>query len=209
MTVRRFLLAPSFARLIRRERGGLRHIEGFFPEQRERSAWVRLEEDRGLLFLTTAGPHDEAEDKADIPVAHAQALLAACAGTVDSTRTVLPIGDNQAVVDEILRPCVLHLVTLAFDTAEEAGGFGPPEWFGPEVTGDLRYTHRSIALRGLAAAPEITLSDAMLNRLIDALDGRSPATAQTGGDAVRVTLDEIEEAMLRDMERTRSKGEPA
>ena len=34
MTVhRRFLLTPSFARLIRRERGGLRHVEGFFPEQ--------------------------------------------------------------------------------------------------------------------------------------------------------------------------------
>jgi hypothetical protein len=49
MTVRRrFLLTPSFARLIRREKGGLRHVEGFFPEQRDRSSWVRLEEDRGL-----------------------------------------------------------------------------------------------------------------------------------------------------------------
>jgi hypothetical protein len=46
MTVRRrFLLTPSFARLIRREKGGLRHVEGFFPEQRDRSFWVRLEED--------------------------------------------------------------------------------------------------------------------------------------------------------------------
>jgi len=84
MTVRRrFLLAPSFARLIRRERGGLRHVEGFFPEQRERSAWVRLEEDRGLLILTTAAPHSEVEDETDIPLAHAHALLGVCAGVVD------------------------------------------------------------------------------------------------------------------------------
>jgi hypothetical protein len=41
---RRFLLASSLARLIQRERGGVRQIEGFFPEQRQRTSWVRLEE---------------------------------------------------------------------------------------------------------------------------------------------------------------------
>ena len=57
MTVcRRFLLTPSFARLIRRERGRLRHVEGFFPEQRDRSSWVRLEEGKGLLILQDTWP---------------------------------------------------------------------------------------------------------------------------------------------------------
>ncbi|WP_414476392.1 hypothetical protein [Microvirga sp. M2] len=210
MTVRRrFLLAPSFARLIRRERGGPRHVEGFFPQQPERSAWVRLEEDRGLLVLTTASPDGEVEDETEIPGAQAQALLAACAGAVDYTRTILPLGDRHVLVDEIPRPGVLHLVTVAFATEAEARGFGPPEWFGPEVTGDPRYTHRSIALRGLDKVPEIPLSDAALNRLIDALDTRVPAPAQTRGDAVGVNLDEIEEAMLRDMARIRPKGTPA
>ena len=95
MTVRRrFLLTPSFARLIRRERGGLRHVEGFFPEQRDRSSWVRLEEDRGLLILKTVGPGGEAEDPTEIPVAHAHALLDVCAGEVDYTRTALLIGEG-------------------------------------------------------------------------------------------------------------------
>ena len=67
MTVRRrFLLAPSFARLIQRERGGLRHVEGFFPERRDRSSWVRLEENKGLLILRTFGPDGEVEDQTDI-----------------------------------------------------------------------------------------------------------------------------------------------
>ena len=228
MTVRRrFLLTPSFARLIRRERGGLRHVEGFFPEQRDRSSWVRLEEDKGLLILKTAGPHGEVEDQTEIPVAHAHALLDVCAGEVDYTRTALPIGEGHALVDEIIRPRVLHLVTVEFASEGEARGFRPLEWFGPEVTADPRYTNQSIALRGLDEAPEIPLSDAALNSLIDTLEGRFPAQArmaitrpkakqvpvtrakaQTSGETVKVNLDEIEQAMMREMEKTLQKGKP-
>ncbi|MGF9763194.1 hypothetical protein AAII07_49460 [Microvirga sp. 0TCS3.31] len=228
MTVRRrFLLAPSFARLIQRERGGLRHVEGFFPEQRDRSSWVRLEENKGLLILKTVGPDGEAEDQTDIPVAHAHALLDVCAGEVDYTRTAVPISEGQALVDEILRPRALHLVTMEFASEEEAGAFRPPEWFGPEVTADPRYTNQSLALRGLAEAPEIPLSDAALNSLIDTLEGRFPAQArmainkpkakqvsvtrakaQTSAEVVQVNLDEIEQAMMREMEKTPQKGKP-
>jgi CYTH domain-containing protein len=226
MTVRRrFLLTPSFARLIRRERGGLRHVEGYFPEQQDRSSWVRLEEDRGLLILKTVGPGGEAEDQTDIPVNHAHALLDVCAGVVDYTSTALPIGERQALVDEIVRPRLLHLVTVEFASEEEAGAFRPLEWFGPEVTADRRYTNQTIALRGLAEVPEIPLSDAALNNLIDTLDGRIPALArvaisrsrarqlpvtraktQTDGETTKVNLDEIEQAMIREMERTLQKS---
>lgn len=228
MTVRRrFLLIPSFARLIRRERGGLRHVEGFFPEQEERSSWVRLEENRSLLILKTVGPGGEAEDQTEIPVAHAHALLEVCAGVVDYTRTVLPISEGYALVDEIIRPHVLHLVTVEFASDEEAGAFRPLEWFGPEVTADRRYTNQTIALRGLAEVPEIPLSDAALNNLIDTLDGHIPAQArvaisrprarqlpitrvktQTDGETTTVNLDEIEQAMMREMETALQKGKP-
>jgi CYTH domain-containing protein len=228
MTVRRcFLLAPSFARLIRRERGGLRHVEGFFPEQRDRSAWVRLDENRGLLILKTAGPDGEAEDVTEIPLGHAHALLDVCAGEVDYTRTALPIGQGHALVDELTRPRILHLITVEFESDGEARGFHPPEWFGPEVTADRRYTNQSIALSGLEDVPEIPLSDAALDSLIDTLDGHVPAQAriattrtrakqvpvtrakaQTNGGAVKVNLDEIEAAMMREMEKTLLKGKP-
>jgi CYTH domain-containing protein len=228
MTVRRrFLLTPSFARLIRRERGGLRHVEGYFPEQRDRSSWVRLEEDRGLLILKTVGPDGEAEDETEIPAAHAHALLDVCAGEVDFTRTAVPIGEGHALVDDVTRPRVLHLVTVEFASEEEARGFHPLEWFGPEVTTDPRYTNQSIALRGLEGVPEIPLSDTALNSLIDTLEGRSTAQAhksitrpkakqvpvsrakaQTSSEPVKVNLDEIEAAMMREMERTIQKGKP-
>lgn len=226
MTVRRrFLLTPSFARLIRRERGGVRHVEGFFPEQQDRSSWVRLEEGKGYLILKAAGPHGEVEDQAEIPLAHAHALLDVCAGEVDYIRTALPIGERHALVDEIVRPRVLHLVTFEFASDGEARGFRPLEWFGPEVTADPRYTNQSIALKGLDEAPEIPLSDVALNSLIDTLEGHFPAQAQvavnrpkaqqvpvtrakvqTSGDTVKVNLDEIEQAMMREIEKTLQKG---
>jgi CYTH domain-containing protein len=224
---RRFLLPLSFARLIQRDRGGLRHVEGFFPEQRDRSSWVRLEENQNLLILKTVNPDGEVEDQTEIPVAHAHALLDVCAGEVDYTRTALPISEGQALVDEIIRPSVLNLVTIEFDTEEEARGFHPPEWFGPEVTGDPRYTNQSLALRGVAEVPEIPLSDAALNSLIDTLEGRFPtqarrainrprakqvpvtrAKAQTRSETVEVNLNEIEQAMMREMEKTLQKGTP-
>jgi hypothetical protein len=158
-------------------------------------------------------------------MAHAHALLDACAGEVDYTRTALPISEGHALVDEILRPRVLHLVTIEFDTEEEARGFHPPDWVGPEVTGDPRYTHQSLALKGLAEVPEIPLSDAALNSLLDTLEGRFPAQArmaiqrprakqvpvtrakaQTSGETVKVNLDEIEQAMMREMQKTPQKG---
>jgi hypothetical protein len=71
------------------------------------------------------------------------------------------------------------------------------------------------------------LSDAALNSLIDTLEGRFPAQtrmspdrpkarqvpvtkakAQTGDQAIKVDLDEIEKAMMREMERTLQKGKP-
>jgi CYTH domain-containing protein len=172
---RRFLLTPSFARLIRRERGGLRLVEGFFPEQRDRSFWIRLEENRSLLILKTVGAHGEVEDQAEIPAAHAHALLDVCVGEANYTQTALPIGEGHALVDEITRPHVLHLVTVEFASDGEARGFRPLEWFGPEVTANPRYTNQAIALRGLDEAPEIPLSDVALNSLIDTLEGRFTA----------------------------------
>ena len=114
---------------------------------------------------------------------------------------------------------------MEFDTAEEARGFQPLSWFDPEVTGTPLYTNQSIALRGLDEAPEILLSDAALNSLIDTLEGRFPASprmtnnrptakqvavtktrAQTSDQTIKVDLADIEQAMMREMEKTLQKG---
>jgi CYTH domain-containing protein len=231
MTVRRrFLLASSLARLIQRERGGLRQIEGFFPEQRDRSSWVRLEENRGLLILRTAGPYGETEEQTEVPVGHAHALLDVCAGDIDYTRTMLRIGDRDALIDQFNRPRDLHFVTVEFDGEAESREFQPLPWFGPEITAEARYSNQSIALRGIEQYQDAPLSDEALNGLLDTLENRFPVQprkatsrptakqapvtkapagpSKADGRGVQVNLDDIEAAMMAEMERTLQKGSP-
>ena len=225
MTIRRrFLLPSALVRLIQRERGGVRQIEGFFPEQQDRTLWVRLEESRALLLLRTVGPDGDIEEQTEIPVGHAHALLDVCAGEVDYTRTALPIRDHMALIDQVLQPGALHLVTVEFDTAEEARGFDPQPWFGLEVTADNRFNYQALALRDISEAPEIPLSNAALNSLLDTLESRFGARTRvatnhpTGkqmpqtrtqvaglapaNESTKIDLTDIEAAMMREMERT-------
>jgi CYTH domain-containing protein len=224
MTVRRrFLLASSLARLIQRDRGGLRRVEGFFPEQRDRSSWVRLEENRVLLILRTASPSGDAEEQTEVPVAHGQALLDVCAGEIDYSRTALSVGHHTVFVDQFFQPRGLHLVAIECDSEGEAKGFDPLPWFGPEVSTDRRYTNQALALHDLGVVPEVELSNAALDSLLDTLENRfatqqhlpigrptakqvpvTKAQAQIHGQgqATKVNLQEIEAAMMREMERT-------
>ncbi len=175
MTVRRrFFLASSLARLIQRERGGLHQIEGFFPEQRGRSSWVRLEENRALLILKSTGPNGEAEEQTELPVGHAHALLDVCAGEIDYTRTRLQIGDRDALIDQFNRPRDLHFVTVEFDGEAEGREFHPLGWFGPEITTEVRYSNQAIALRGVEQYQDVPVSDGALNSLLDTLENRFP-----------------------------------
>jgi CYTH domain-containing protein len=232
MTIRRrFLLASSLVRLIQRERGGFRQIEGFFPDQGDRTTWVRLEENRALLILRTAGPYGDVEVQTEVPVAHAHALLDVCAGEVDYARTPLAIGHLQIVVDQFTRPKALNLVSAEFESEEEARGFGPLAWFGPEVTTEDRYSNQSLALRGVEQSPDVPLSDAALDSLLDTLENRFPAQsriavkrptakhvpvtraqvaapAQGNGQPSKANLSDVEAAMMREMERTLQKGKP-
>jgi CYTH domain-containing protein len=225
MTIRRrFLLASSLARLIQRERGGLRQIEGFFPEQRDRSSWVRLEENRALLILKTTGPNGEAEEQTEVPVGHAHALLDACAGEIDYTRTKLRIGDRDALIDQFNRPRDLHFITVEFDSEANSRGFHPLPWFGPEITAEARYSNQAIALRGVEQYQDVPLSDEALNSLLDTLENcfpvqprsakqgsvsKAPAGPAPGfGRTAQVNLDDIEAAMMAEMERTLQKGRP-
>lgn len=224
---RRFLLASSLARLIQRERGSLRQIEGFFPPQRDRSSSVRLEENAAFLVLRSFDTDHGAEDQTEIPIPHAHALLDVCAGNVDYSRTVLPLGGNTALIDQVVRPQPLHLVTVEFETEDQARRFRPQQWFGPEVTSDPRFANQSIALKGVDGIPDVPLSDPVLNSLIDALDGRFPdrdqitptrpiarqvrstrAKAQANADVVKVDLADLEQAMMRDMEIALQKSRP-
>jgi CYTH domain-containing protein len=211
---RRFLLAPSLARLLEQERGGRHILEGYFADRHGRSLHVRVEEGTGSLVLVTAGPNGPMETGAALPLAQAEALLELAAGGLAYRRIVLSFGTGTTAVLRVMAPGVLDLVSVGFEYEEQARAFEPPAWFGAEVTADPTYWNRSLALAGLPAAPEVELTDTALHGLLDRLEdptaqqliepaaavipppARDPATEEEGEDLG------IEDSVIRELERS-------
>jgi hypothetical protein len=171
-TARVFLLAPSLARLIEKEREG-RHVrQGYFPDRPDRGTHVQLEEEAGRLVLVSNLPSGPVEEATDIPRSQAEALLELVAGQVEYLEVSLDIGSQTAILRRVLTPGPLDLLTVPFEQSKKARKFQPPAWFGPEITGNPAYQARSIGLGGLPPAPEVEITDAALNSLLDALEGR-------------------------------------
>jgi CYTH domain-containing protein len=171
-TARVFLLAPSLARLIEKEREGRLVRQGYFPDRPDRGTHVQLEEETGRLVLVSNLPNDPIEDTTSIPCSQAEALLELVAGQVEYLEVSLDIGSQTAMLRRVLTPGSLDLLIVPVEHGKRARKFQPLAWFGPEVTGDPAYQVRSIALAGLPSKLEVEITDAALNSLLDALEGR-------------------------------------
>ena len=167
---RRFLLAPSLARLIEKERGGQHVVEGYFPDQLRGSTCVRLEEGIGSLILVRHGSGDGVVEVTDLPQGHAEALLDLAQGGVAYRRIPLSLGPRGVQVLRFSGPELLDLALIEFEREEHARGFRPLGWFGREVTTDPSYQNRSLALVGFPQEPEMELTDMSLNSLMDTLE---------------------------------------
>src|SRR4051812_20784250 len=116
---RRFLVASSLARLVRKERGGNRVTEGYFPNHADRSSYVYVEGDRSSLVLITTGPGLPVEERTDVPRAHAEALLDVTPGKVDYVRSTLSVGNRDIHISRFVTPGPLDLITVEFDREDE------------------------------------------------------------------------------------------
>jgi CYTH domain-containing protein len=167
---RLFIIAPSLARLIREEKAGERVIEGYFPDQPQHRTFVQVEEAHSSLILEARG--DAAtEEQTDLPLAHAQALLAVSQGQVEYVRTSLAIGSHDLQALHVVRPGPLDLVAIAVPSQDEHN-FHPLPWFGPEVSTEPAYQRRRLALDGAPEASEVDVTNAALNSLLDLLEDR-------------------------------------
>jgi len=169
---RRYLIASSLARLIRKERGGNRVTEGHFPNQADRSSFVIVDGDKGSLVLVHAGANGPVEERTDVPRAHAEALLDVTPGKLDYLLTHLTVGTRDIQIARFVTPGPLDMISVSFESEDEARDFRPLSWFGPDVTSDVPYQNRSIALSGPPQRPEVALSNAALNSLLDTLENR-------------------------------------
>src|SRR3954451_19343380 len=180
--VRRFLVAPALARLIRKERGSAQVAEGYFPTQSERNSHVSLEGAQcDLVLVTTDQNGGPVEERTEVPRAHADALFDVCAGRTIYDRARIAVGDGrEALVDRFTVPGALDLIAVEFQDPDDARSFLTPPWFGPEVTADPSYDPRNVALGGLTAVGDLPLSNEALDALLDTLeDGLGRAQAPT------------------------------
>src|SRR3954463_4317895 len=178
MFQRRFLIASSLARLIRKERGVAGQVvEGYFPAHPDRDLFVSLEPDACYLVLVpTSEQGTGPEERTPIPQAQAEALLALCAGQVTFACTSLRLrGGREALLLRFITPEPLDLLSLEFADQDDAHAFIAPAWLGPEVTQDPAYDRASLARAGLPCPEELPLSDAALNELLDTLEEASLA----------------------------------
>jgi CYTH domain-containing protein len=213
-STRSFLLAPSLARLLEKERGGYRVSEGYFPDRHDRNIYVRVEEEAASLVLVTREHGEPVAMPADLPRVHAEVLLSLTAGSVEYRRIDLPVDAYSAHISRIMAPGLLDLIVVEFTREEQARAFEPPTWFGPEVTADPSYQNRSLAIAGLPGVPEVELTDRALDSLLDALEHGStssrlpiePSVAVApppNTDAVEDTEDlGIEDSVIRELARS-------
>jgi CYTH domain-containing protein/CHAD domain-containing protein len=69
---------------------------------------------------------------------------------IDKTRHRIPLEDAVVIELDVFAGELAGLVfaEVEFDSSEALAAFTPPDWFGPEVTDDGRYTNASLALHG-------------------------------------------------------------
>jgi CYTH domain-containing protein len=172
-TNRRFLIASSLARLIRKERGANRVTEGYFPSNPGRSSHVQVEGAAcHLVLITSAAGSLPVEERTEVPRAHAEALLDVAPGKVVYDRSRFTVSGREASLDRFSLPGPLDVISLDFENENEAKSFRQPVWFGNEISGDQAFQNRSIALEGAPHAPEVPLSNAALESLLDFLENR-------------------------------------
>src|SRR3954463_4098523 len=184
MAQRRFLIASSLARLIRKDCGMAGRIgEGYFPPRPDRDHFVSIEPGHAYLVLAPAREGAGDEERTEVPRSQAEALLSVSAGKVGFECTIARLqGGKQALLQRFNSPGSLDLLSVEFAAGEDADGFVPPAWFGPEVTQDPAYHRGSLARAGLPASEEIPLSNTMLEELLDMLEEGTMA-AQLGRGA--------------------------
>jgi CYTH domain-containing protein len=171
---RRFLVAPSLVRLLNRDLGADRVIEGYFANQPERSSYVRLVGETGTLVLLTEADGVIEEERTDIPRPHAEALLDVAPGRVAFARVRLDHPDVEISLDHFIEPRPLSLATVSSESAEAISRFHAPAWFGAEVTTVDGFQNRQIALDGAPPVRDVPVSDVAVHACLDLLEG--PAT---------------------------------
>ncbi len=114
---------------------------------------VRLRRYRGQAHLTIKGDGggSRLEEEIEIDPARLRALWPLTSGRrIEKVRYRIPSTDGLTIELDVYRGALEGLITaeVEFASPEQAAGYTPPAWLGPEVTDDPRYKNRRLAVEG-------------------------------------------------------------
>ena len=112
---------------------------------------IRRRDGRCTLTIKSGPAHVRVEEELEIDARRFESLWALTGGRrIAKTRHVVPLGAGlQAEVDVYEGDHDgLRVAEVEFPSATDSESFSPPDWFGPELTGDKRYANQSLALHG-------------------------------------------------------------
>jgi CYTH domain-containing protein len=167
-----FRISPALVRVILRDRPvSTNVVEGYLPRARGKTQFVRLEAAGSHLVLQVSSDGGTLEERTKIPTAQAEALLQVSEGKIGYRRSQLRIGiEVDATLDRFEQPAGLDLVVLQFADQNEADGFSPLPWLGPEVTSEDRFSRRTLAVAGAPIEEAVEASNRSLIALVEMLE---------------------------------------
>ncbi len=111
---------------------------------------IRRADDRRIFTYKSGHGLVRREEEFDIPKEDYDKLLQKKIGHgVYKTRYIIPLPEDLRAELDVYKGRLsdLTVVEVEFHSEEDAKRFIPPEWFGQEVTEDLRYTNSMLAFR--------------------------------------------------------------
>ncbi|GHH87692.1 adenylate cyclase [Streptomyces sulfonofaciens] len=133
--------------------------QGYLARGENEEARVRRQGDEYTLAVKKGRGIKRQEFEIAIGAQEFAVLWPATEGArVSKSRRALPLHDGAIAYVDVFEGHLAPLATVEveFGSEEEAWAFEPPEWFGPEVTGDDRYANANLSSSGAPPAPSPT-----------------------------------------------------
>ncbi|MEO6651391.1 MAG: CYTH domain-containing protein [Ilumatobacteraceae bacterium] len=149
---RKFILAdvPNNERL-----GPGTHIrQGYLAEDELVEVRVRITDDAANLTVKAGAGLSRTEVNIAISTQDAEALWPHTVGRrIDKTRHRVTL--HGGVIQQVAEVDIysgslagLHVAEVEFTSETDAAAFNPPDWFGPELTGDPQWSNAALARQG-------------------------------------------------------------
>ncbi|MEO6126028.1 MAG: CYTH domain-containing protein [Ilumatobacteraceae bacterium] len=129
---------------------GVHFRQGYLAEDGDVAVRIRITPKSAILTVKAGSGLTRTEVESNLTIEQGEALWAHTAGRqLSKVRHELPVTGGVAELDVYEgRLRGLLTVEVEFRSEAEANAFWPPPWFGPELTGDGRWTNAALARHG-------------------------------------------------------------